>query len=107
MRADPRGSFHGVRFLAPLLGLGLLASPLAADPLPVRSGKVVLPITGLAVDLPKDARKTATWALSGSWSLSNGGASFDGRDVIDQKVGDKLVAGNWVHVGYFDAGECA
>ncbi len=107
MRADPRGSFYGVHLLAPLLGLGLLARPLAAEPLPVRSGKVVLPITGLAVDLPKDARKNATWALSGSWSLSNGGAAFDGRDVIDLKVGDKLVAGNWVHVGYFDAGECA
>ncbi|MBP6842821.1 MAG: hypothetical protein KA201_03730 [Kofleriaceae bacterium] len=92
------------------LGLGLIAAGVhraAADPLPVRSGKVVLPITGLAVDLPKDARKQATWMLSGSWSLTNGGASFDGRDVIDLKVGDKLVAGNWVHIGYFDAGDCA
>lgn len=92
------------------LGLALAvtgARRAAADPVPVRSGKVVLPITGLAVDLPKDPRKNATWALSGSWSLSNGGTSYDGRDVIDQKVGDRLVAGNWVHIGYFDAGDCA
>lgn len=98
---------RGVSVLALVVGVASLARPLAADPVPVRSGKVVLPITGLAVDLPKDARKNATWALSGSWSLSAGGASFDGRDVVDQKVGDTLVAGNWIHIGYFDAGDCA
>ncbi|HTJ41547.1 MAG TPA: hypothetical protein VL463_05600 [Kofleriaceae bacterium] len=77
-----------------------------ADPLRVRSGRVILPITGLAIDLPKDPRKTATWSLSGSWSLSDGGASFDGRDVIDQKLGDDIVNGYWVHIGYFNAGAC-
>ncbi|HVV84226.1 MAG TPA: hypothetical protein VHE35_14235 [Kofleriaceae bacterium] len=75
-------------------------------PVPMRAGKVVLPITGLAIELPKDARKTATWMLSGSWSLGDDGTSFDGRDVIDQKLGDKLVAGNWIHIGYFNAGAC-
>ena len=93
------------------LALGLaLAGPVRhapADPLPVKSGKVVLPLTGLAVDLPADKRKNATWMLSGSWSLTDGGAAFDGRDVVDLKVGDKLVAGNWVHIGYFNAGDCA
>lgn len=87
--------------------VSLVSHRAAADPLPVKSGKVVLPITGLAIDLPKDKRKTATWALSGSWSLSADGGTFDGRDVVDQKLGDKLVAGNWIHVGYFDAGDCA
>lgn len=94
------------------LALGLVVGPgglraAAADPIAVKSGKVTLPITGLAIELPKDARKGATWMLSGSWSLSANGASYDGRDVIDEKIGDKLVRGNWVHVGYFDAGACA
>lgn len=103
------------RHLARAVWIGLafglvLAGPArtaAADPIPVKSGKVVLPLTGLAVDLPADKRKNATWMLSGSWSLTDGGAAFDGRDVVDLKVGDKLVAGNWVHIGYFNAGDCA
>ncbi len=47
------------------------------------------------------------WALSGSWSLTEGGESFDARDVVDQKVDGKLVSGTWVHIGYFNAGDCA
>jgi hypothetical protein len=92
------------------LGLALISAlprVAAAEPVAVKSGKVTLAITGLAIELPKDARKSATWLVSGSWSLSNEGKSYDGRDVIDQKVGGKLVRGNWIHVGYFDAGECA
>ncbi len=95
------------------LGLGVVvalagsAGRAAADPVPVKSGKVVLSLTGLAVDLPADKRKNATWMVSGSWSLTDGGKAFDGRDVVDLKVGDKLVAGNWVHIGYFNAGDCA
>lgn len=77
-----------------------------ATPIVVRSGKVTLPLTGLAVDLPQDPRKGATWALSGSWSFTDGGASFDARDVIDQKIDGKIVAGAWVHIGYFNAGDC-
>ncbi|MFO0746741.1 MAG: hypothetical protein U1F43_13875 [Myxococcota bacterium] len=78
-----------------------------ADPIEVPSGKVILPLTGLAIDLPKDKRKGAVWALSGSWSFTDNGASFDARDVIDQKVDGKLVAGTWVHIGYFNAGDCS
>lgn len=77
-----------------------------ADPIEKPPGKVVLPLSGLEVNLPKDARKGFRWALSGSYSYIDGGKSFDGRDVIDGKVGDKLVSGSWVHVGYFDAGDC-
>jgi len=76
------------------------------DPIEVASGPVVLPLTGLAIELPKDSRAGAVWSLSGSWSFTDSGASFDGRDVIDQKVGGKLVSGTWVHLGYFNAGDC-
>ena len=92
--------------LVAMVVVGMAAGQGHADPLIVTSGKVVLPVSGLAVDLPKDPRKWAAWSLAGSWSLTSGGASFDGRDVIDQKVGDTLVAGNWIQVGYFDAGAC-
>jgi hypothetical protein len=81
--------------------------PAAADPVAVKQGRVTLAVTGLVVDLPRDARKGATWKVSGSWSLSSGGRSFDGRDVVDLEVGGKLVRGGWIHVGYFDAGDCA
>lgn len=84
-----------------------LAGRADAEPVKVRAGKVVLPITGLAVELPRDPRKSATWLLSGSWSLSNGGSAYDGRDVIDQHVGGKLVRGDWIHTGYYDVGDCA
>ncbi len=90
-----------------LAALAAPASRAVADPIAVRSGKVVLPITGLAIELPRDPRKAATWKLSGSWSLTDGGAAFDGRDVVDLEVGGKLVAGNWIHLGYFNAGGCA
>jgi hypothetical protein len=93
--------------LAVCLAFVLVPAAVHADPVVVKAGKVVLPITGLVVDLPRDARKNASWSLSGSWSLSDGGKSFDGRDVIDLKLGDKLIAGTWVHIGYFNAGECA
>jgi hypothetical protein len=85
----------------------LLGAAAHADPVTVKSGKVVLPLTGLKVDLPKDPRKGAAWNLAGSWSLTDGGKSFDARDVVDLKIGDKLVAGNWIHIGYFNAGDCA
>lgn len=83
------------------------APALAVTPRKVAAGKVVLPLTGLAIELPRDKRKGATWSLTGSWSLTGGGASFDSRDVVDLEVDGTLVAGNWIHVGYFDAGACA
>ena len=44
--------------------------------------------------------------MAASYALADNGTSFDGRDVIDEKIKDKLVAGNWVQIGYFDAGDC-
>jgi hypothetical protein len=77
-----------------------------AEPVVVKPGTIVLPISGLAITLPADPRADFTWNLSGSFSLAEGGASFDGRDVLDEKLKGKLIAGTWVQVGYFDAGEC-
>jgi hypothetical protein len=74
-----------------------------AEPVIHRPGEVVLPMTGLAVDLPKDKRKGHQWSLTSSFSLDEG---FDARDVIDEKVGDRFVSATWVSVGYFSAGEC-
>lgn len=89
------------------LGVGLwFAGAAWADPVVLSSGPVVLPLTGLAVDLPKDARPGAAWSVSGSWSLTEGGAAFDARDVIDLKVDGQIASGTWVHVGYFNAGDC-
>ncbi len=84
------------------LALGL-AAPAHADPIVVKPGKVVLPLSGLELDLPKDKRKGHSWLLSASFSFDSG---FDARDVLDEKVGDDLIAGTWVLVGYFTAGEC-
>ncbi|MRR17484.1 MAG: hypothetical protein EG826_13610 [Deltaproteobacteria bacterium] len=74
-----------------------------AAPLSIRGGKVVLSLSGLEIDLPP-APAGVTYKVSGSWSLHD--ASFDGRDVVDELKDDVLTAGNWVHVGYFDAGDC-
>lgn len=92
---------------APLLLALFLPATALADPIEVAPGPVVLPLTGLNVDLPKDPRPGFTWSLSASWSLTDGGGSFDARDVIDQKVNGEVVGGTWVHVGYFNAGDCA
>ena len=78
----------------------------SGEPIAVKSGAVVLPITGLSIELPADPRADFTWSLSSSYALANDGTSFDGRDVIDEKINDKLVAGTWAQVGYFSAGGC-
>ncbi|NLH76024.1 MAG: hypothetical protein GX465_03190 [Acidobacteria bacterium] len=85
-----------------LTGIALMSG----EPITVKSGAVVLPITGLAIELPADTRDGFTWSLASSYALSNNGTVFDGRDVIDEKIKDKLVAGCWVQVGYFNAGDC-
>lgn len=79
---------------------------MSGEPIAVKSGPVVLPITGLSIELPADPRADFTWSLSSSYALANDGTSFDGRDVIDEKINDKLVAGTWAQVGYFSAGGC-
>jgi hypothetical protein len=96
-----------MRFLpTPLIATLLLctvASPARSEPVVVKPGKVVLPMSGLEIELPKDSRKGHTWSVSGSYALDD---AFDSRDVIDEKVDGKLVAGSWVLVGYFSAGDC-
>jgi hypothetical protein len=88
-----------------ILSLVTLAAPPArADPTQVKPGKVVLPLSGLEIELPKVTRKDFTWNLASSYSVAGG--SYDGRDVIDEKIGDKIEAGTWVMLGYFTAGDC-
>lgn len=76
--------------------------PPAVQPLELKSGKVELPLSGLKVDLPAQG-KGHTYKVSSSFSLEQG---FDARDVIDEAVDGKLVAGTWVLVGFFTAGDC-
>ena len=99
-------SRHRVAFALALAAVLLTGVAMSGDPIAVKSGAVVLPISGLALDLPVDPRADFTWSLSSSYALSNNGTAFDGRDVIDEKIKDELVAGTWVQVGYFDAGDC-
>ncbi len=97
---------HRVAFALALAAVMLTGVAVSGEPIVVKSGAVVLPISGLAFDLPVDRRADFTWSLSSSYALSDNGKSFDGRDVIDEKIKDKLVAGSWVQIGYFDAGDC-
>lgn len=76
--------------------------PKTTQPLEVKSGKIDLPLSGLKVDLPAQG-KGHTYKVSSSFSLEQG---FDARDVIDEAVDGKLVAGTWILVGYFTAGDC-
>jgi len=82
----------------------LAPSPLRAEPTELTSGRVTLPLSGLDIELPKDKRKGHTWSLSASYALE--GEGFDGRDVIDEQLADKLVSGTWVLVGHFTKGDC-
>jgi hypothetical protein len=91
--------------LAALAMIAVFALPAAAEPVPSPGGPVILPITGLSIDLPP-ATGGCTYRLSGSWII-NDDDSFDGRDVIDEACGDSLVSGNWVSLGYFTAGDPA
>lgn len=77
----------------------------AAEPVPSPGGPVVLPLSGLSIDLPP-ATGGCSYRLSGSWALGDNG-SYDGRDVIDVACGDSLVSGNWISLGYFTAGDPA
>lgn len=97
---------HRLSFALALAAALLAGLTMGGEPIAVKSGAVVLPMTGLALDLPADSRPDFTWSLASSYALTNNGASFDGRDTIDEKIKDKLVAGCWVHVGHFSAGDC-
>jgi hypothetical protein len=91
--------------LLSVFAFGNFCGPAAADPIDSQGGTTILPISGLAVDLPP-ANGACVYKVSGSFSL-NDGATYDGRDVIDEACGEILVAGTWISLGYFDAGEPA
>jgi len=79
-----------------------------AQTAPVRldQGEAHLPTSGLVIDLP--AKAGIIYDISGSWALTDGGASFDTRDVIDEieTATGNVAIGNWVLAGYFTAGGC-
>lgn len=77
-----------------------------ADPVAVRQGAAQLPVSGLVVDLP--ALAGVEYRVSGSWSMTEAGDTFDARDVVDEfdLATGKLVNGNWILAGYFTAGDC-
>jgi hypothetical protein len=88
--------------LAGAVALGV-TSQAFAGPLEIASGKAVLPMSGLVIDLPEKAG--GFYKVSGSWSVTEAGV-FDARDVVDEANANGLTAGNWVLAGYFDAGGC-
>jgi hypothetical protein len=77
-----------------------------AEPLKLKPGPVELATTGLVIDIP--SKPETTFKLTGSWSMNAVTNTFDSRDVIDEfkTATDRLVAGNWVMTGFFDAGDC-
>lgn len=94
--------------LAALAACGSLAGmAFAQDRLEIRNGQIALPMTGLLVDLK--GGPNSSYYVSGSWSISDDGETFDSRDVIDEfdLTTKNLVTGNWVLTGYFDAGDCS
>ncbi|HVY90728.1 MAG TPA: hypothetical protein VG942_17815 [Hyphomonadaceae bacterium] len=93
------------RGLVAMAGLGLMAGAAHADPITVKSGKTLMPASGLSIDLP--AQAGIEYHVSSSWSLFDNG-SFDSRDIIDElnTSSNELAAGNWIVTGYFDAGGC-
>lgn len=85
-------------------GVAVADAP-AYAPVSLTSGKIVLPLSGLQLTLPRDKRKGFSWQVTSSYSVGDGNV-YDARDVVDEKVKDKLVGGNWVLVGHFNAGDC-
>jgi hypothetical protein len=83
--------------------LFVLLGAAGADPIDVHGGTVILPITGLELDLPPSDEGNG-YKVSGSYLLTDE-ASFDGRDVIDEFRDGAIAAGTWISLGYFDAGE--
>ncbi len=93
-----------MRVLRPIAAfLALVSAEADAAPVLHPSGEVVLPLSGLRFELPKDPREGHSWSLASSFALDPG---FEARDVIDEKVGGQLVSATWVSVGHFSAGGC-
>lgn len=94
------------RGLAVLFALAALSPiPAVAEPIALTSGRAQLPTSGLVIDLPP--KPGITYNVSASWSLDSASSIFDARDVIDElDASGTLRTGNWVQVGYFNAGNC-
>jgi hypothetical protein len=86
---------------------GLAPASAQSSPITVSEGPVLLPTSGLRIDAP--AAPGRNYKVSGSWAFNAADNSFDTRDVIDEAnaTTGAVVAGNWVLVGYFTAGDCA
>lgn len=82
--------------LAALLTLIGAGHALAAD------HKVVLPLAGLAVDLP--AKAGLDYVVSGSWLID--GITFEGGDTIDEVRAGEVVATSWISIGWFEVNGC-
>lgn len=98
---------HGCAALAAgLVALLSVAPSAGADPVAIRQGAAQLPVSGLLLDLP--AQAGIEYRVSGSWSITETGETFDARDVIDEinLATGSLVSGNWILSGYFTAGDC-
>ncbi|MCA9519100.1 MAG: hypothetical protein KC635_29395, partial [Myxococcales bacterium] len=99
-------SIAALSTLATLSLVGPASGAPGADP-PARVvvAPATLPLAGLELALPTP-RDGTTYQLSSSWALTRDGL-WDGRDVVDEIRGGDLVAGTWVSVGWFTAGDCA
>ena len=97
------------RFALAAACAALVAPAAFAQAIPVRlaQGEAQLPTSGLVIDLP--AKAGIRYDISGSWALSDGGASFDTRDIVDEieTATGNVATGNWVLSGYFTAGGCS
>ncbi len=70
------------------------------------SGTVVLPTSGLRIDLQPVTG--VTYKLTGRWGYDANDITVTwARDTIDEVKDKKLVGATWYHVGPFKAGACA
>ncbi len=97
-----RGVVAGALVIGALTGVAFAQ----ATPLTVTQGRIDLPTSGLRIEAP--AAPNIAYKVSGSWAFNAETNAFDTRDVVDESntSTNTLVAGNWILIGYFDAGDC-
>lgn len=76
-----------------------LAPAQSVTPVDLAGGVVVLPISGLEIELPA-APAGCRYAVTGRWALDEG-EYFIGQDEIETVRGDSLIAYDVVWMGYF------
>jgi len=83
----------------------LAPAAMAQQPTKLEQGTATLPTSGLVIDLP--TKPGVTYHVSASWALDEDGV-FDTRDVVDEisTATGNVTLGNWVLMGYFNAGGC-